>query len=200
MSRLAIISLSILLFSVKAYAKPIYIKLIDLSTPYSNGTEEWGPQNYAFAEQALSNQLAAVGQYYNSKRGFSIVGFGATQRGLRVFIKNQCVWFNGQAYPSFHWIDSSGPYACVASINGGGFWWMTRAIEHETTEMIGDPTGRGREIVDPVAAYFGGMFADGFNFDYLPDDGDYPFADFLLPRKAAKYTGFSDYLAQVPLK
>jgi hypothetical protein len=199
MFRLVPIFLSFLLFAINAYAKPIPIKLIDLSTPYNNGTEQWGPEDYAFAEQALADQLTAVSQFYQSKRGFNIVNFGAAKPGLRVFIKNECIWINGKSYPSFHWIDSIGPYACVASVNGGGYWWMTRAMEHETTEMIGDPTGRGREIVDSVAQYFGAINDGGFSFDNDSFVAS-PFVDFLLPLKAAKYAGFSDYLAQVPLK
>ena len=199
MFRLTLVSFSILLFVVSAYAKPIPIKLIDLSTPYTDGSAQWGPQDYAFAEQALADQLAAVGQFYHSKRGFIVIGFGATQPGLRVFIRNQCIWINGESYPSFHWIDSIGPYACVASVNGGGYWWMTRAMEHETTEMIGDPTGKGREIVDSVAQYFGVINDGSFSFDYDSFVAP-PFVDFLLPPKAAKRAGFSDYLAQIPLQ
>jgi hypothetical protein len=199
MFRLTVFSVSLLLFTVGAYAKPIPIKLIDLSTPYTNGTQQWGPEDYAFAEEALANQLAAVGEFYQSKRGFSIVGFEATQPGLRVFIKNQCIWINGESYPAFHWIDSIGPFACIASVNGGGYWWMIRAMEHETTEMIGDPTGRGREIVDSVAQYFGVIYDGTFSFDYDAFVAT-PFVDFLLPAKAAKRAGFSDYLAQIPLK
>jgi len=199
MFRLTLVSFSILLFVVSAYAKPIPIKLIDLSTPYTDGSAQWGPQDYAFAEQALADQLAAVGQFYHSKRGFIVIGFGATQPGLRVFIRNQCIWINGESYPSFHWINSIGPYACVASVNGGGYWWMTRAMEHETTEMIGDPTGKGREIVDSVAQYFGVINDGSFSFDYDSFVAP-PFVDFLLPPKAAKRAGFSDYLAQIPLQ
>src|SRR5271154_7181131 len=98
MSRLTLVSLSIVLFAVSAYAKRIPIRLIDLSTPYTNGTEQWGPEDYSFAEQALADQLAAVEQYYHPKQGYIIVGFGdASAAWGRVYIRNQCIWFNGEA-------------------------------------------------------------------------------------------------------
>jgi len=158
-----------------------------------------GSRGLCLCRRALAKQLAAVGELYQSKRSFNIIGFEATQPGLRVFIKNQCTWINGESYPAFHWTDSIGPFACIASVNGGGYWWMTRAIEHETTEMIGDPTGRGREIVDSVAQYFGVIYDGTFSFDYDALIAS-PFVDFLLPPKAAKHAWFSDYLAQIPLK
>jgi len=187
-----------LLFSAPAFAKPIPIKLIDLSTPYTSGPEQhWTAADYPFAEQALAAQLAAVAQYYYSKRGFSIAGFGSTEKvARRVFIKNQCI-LCGISYAAYHCVDSFGPYACIASINGGGYWWMTRAMEHETSEMIGDPSGKAREIVDPVSQYFGAIYDGTFTFDYSVRPA-FPFVDFLLPAKAQKRTGFSDYLRQVP--
>jgi hypothetical protein len=189
----------LLLFVGPAFANPIPIKLIDLSTPYSSGPEHWNSADYPFAEQALAGQLVAVGRFYNSKRGFSVVGFESMQNAVRrVFIENQCI-FGGTSYAAYHWVDSIGPYACIASVNGGGYWWMTRAIEHETAEMIGDPSAKGREIVDSVSQFFGEICDGTFSLNYSVSPTTFPFVDFLLPANAQKRTGFSDYLGQVPL-
>jgi hypothetical protein len=193
------LAIALLLFATSAFARPIPVKLIDLSTFYTaaNGNH-WTAADYPFAEQALTIQMQAVAKYYDAGRGFAIIGFdqpGAAN--WRVYIQNQCV-SAGQSYAAYHWTDPVGPYACIASNGGGGYWWMTRAMEHELTEMAGDPSGRGREIVDPVAQYFGVVTDGVFSFDYSNSAGT-PFVDFLLPRKA-RAQGFADYLRVVPVE
>ena len=188
------------LFFLMAAFRPIPVKLIDVSTPYSaaNGNH-WASSDYPFAEQALAIQMRAVSQFYDAKRGFDIIGFGQPGRAIwRVYIRNQCI-DGGQSYAAYHWTDSAGAYACVASAGGGGYWWMVRAMEHELTEMAGDPSGRSFEIVDPVARYFGEVVNGQFSFDYSDFAGT-PFVDFILPPRDRRATGFSDYLKQVPLR
>lgn len=195
------LTLILCLFALPVFARePIPIKLIDLSTLYSRGgMAHWTHDDYPFAEQALTLQLQAVGKFYDAKRGFRLIGFD--EKGgaaARIIIQNQCV-IDGQSYAAYHWHDSAGPYGCVASVGGGGYWWITRGMEHEMAEMIGDPSGTGREIVDPVSQWFGEIVNGQFTYDYSDFAGT-PFIDFLLPPRAAHAYGSRDYLGKAPVR
>jgi hypothetical protein len=174
-------------------AQPISIRLIDTSTPTSN----WSSVDYTFSKDALQWQLNAVGEWYSGRRGFKVYGFlSGHSATYRTFVKNQC-YFNDLPYAAFHWYDSKGPYGCVSSVNGGGYWWMTRALEHETTEMIADPYPFAhQEIVDSVAEHFGAICDGLFNYDYNCAGG-YPFTDFLLPVGERAAYGHADFLKRV---
>jgi hypothetical protein len=178
---------------VAASAQNVNLTMVDRSTPYAG----WNSSFYDFSQGALQNQEDAVNLTYHPRANITVYGFGvkAPAGAWSVYIQNTCSW-EGHPEPAFHWMANGVPYACIASNNGGGYWWMTRAMEHETTEAIGDPSGTHREIVDPVSQYFGMIDAAGFTFNYAVSTEYGPFVDFLIPVADAKVAGFTDYLKQ----
>lgn len=178
-----------------AVARATPLALIDKSRPYTNGELHWTPADYPFAQAALQNQLNAATVYWHT-RGFTVMPFGqkAPAGAWRIYIRDSC---GGPANMAWHGYDGA-PYACIASVGGGGYWWMTRAMEHEASEMASDPLANYSrpEIVDPVVRYFGAICNGQFTFDYNACTG-WPFVDFMLPAAARNRQGFKDYLHQV---
>jgi len=184
-----------------AFAKTLNFKLVDLSTPYTDPIKGgWHADYYDFAQAAVQYQADAVASFYHAAGGIHIYGFNesAPRKAWPLYVQNECI-STGQNYPAYHWTAKGLPYGCVASLNGGGFWWMTKALEHEMAEVVGDPSGRRYEIVDPVINYSGMIVNGVFTFNYIyPYSFNYPFVDFVLPKRVWRKVGFKDYLHKVP--
>jgi hypothetical protein len=185
------VSVALVTGSPIAAIKPeLSLALIDQSTP----TSLWGPSGYTYVESALRIQIDAVNHYYQTDHRAVIYNFGDTAPATAwpIYVRNECN-LGGTDYAGFHAWDANTliPFACVSTSYNDDASGMAGLMDHETSEMMGDPYTGLPEIVDTVYLHSGSFINTVPNSPLMP----YNFQDFLLP---TPQNGFTDYLQQVP--